>query len=298
MSPQSTNLCILPSRILLATDLKDLSQTLPIAISEAQKCKAKLKLIHVLSDGKNNSRVIDRESAKPSAESTLERAARDAWNSGVMCSWVVRTGPIPDAIWDEVAAWRPDRIVIGSHNSYKSRYLVLGSVTEVVLRESEIPVLVVGPAVRLGNGRPSGRTRILFATPLNRESRAVTESALEYAQIHQSDLTMLHVIPDIVKAHPSTSRVQAYAEHRFQETLSNIDPDIVKPDCMIERGHVVETILRVAKEGRFDLILMGTVSGSSFRRDIMPGTAYGVICKASCPVIVLKEAFSRISVAS
>jgi nucleotide-binding universal stress UspA family protein len=188
-----------------------------------------------------------------------------------------------------VQEWKADRVVVGSHGPRKFRQELLGSVAESIFREVNIPVLAIGPTVQPSSRQLSERRRILLAIALDRQSRAISESVVRFARIHHADLTMLHVIPEIAEAHPSALRIRAYAESRFQQILSGINGEMLPVSCMIEKGPVVETILRVASQGHFDLILLAGVSGSSFRTDIMPGTAYGVICGAPCPVLVLKE---------
>jgi nucleotide-binding universal stress UspA family protein len=295
MSLQVGNISTLPSRVLLATDLTDLEHTLPVAIDHALKCKAELKLIHVLPDvntsDTNPSLIVqgDRDGVEGYARTVLEDAAKKAREAGVQCAWTMRTCRVADTIRQVVQEWSPDHVIIGSHGAQKAQQELLGSVAESIFREIEVPVLAIGPVVQHDGKFLSKDTRVLFATALNRESRAVAEAVLEFAKIHQADLTMLHVLPEVAKAHPSASRVRSYAERMFHEILSGIGAEETRPACMIERGQVVETILRVAGQGKFDLILLGAVSGASFRREIVPGTAYGVISRASCPVLVLKE---------
>ncbi len=188
-----------------------------------------------------------------------------------------------------VKHWKADRVIVGTHGIQKFQQELLGSVVEPILREVDVPVFAVGPAARYAGKFRSAKTRILLATELDRESRSIANSVLEFASIYHAELTMLHVIPNVPEAHPSVTRVHAYAEHIFQEILSGLSVDEPRPSCLIERGEVVETILHIATTGRFDLIFLGTISGSSFHEEIMPGTAYRVMCRAPCPVLVLKE---------
>lgn len=308
MLSQAGHICFLPARVLLATDLTDLKQILPVAMEYVLKYRAELKLIHVLPDIRTPDAdpyllaPADREAAQHDPEAILNDAVKTATKAGVKCSWLTRTGQVADTIRQVVQEWNPDRVIVGSHGAQKFQQKVLGSVAESIFREIEVPVFAIGPGPLRGKWPSAKRPHILFATALDRESRAVSESVLECARIHQADLTMLHVIPDVAKAHPSAVRVRAYAERMFEEILAGASAESPRPSCMIERGQTVETILRVARRGHFDLILLGAVSGSSFRREITPGTAYGVICQAPCPVLVLKDAFhlgmTRMSVAS
>ncbi|MBB6143535.1 nucleotide-binding universal stress UspA family protein [Silvibacterium bohemicum] len=292
MPAQSGRIHILPSRILLATDLTDLKQILPEGVDYALRCKAAIKLIHVLSDlsAPDPGRVVpdDGENARQRAEKILEEAAKKTREAGVKCTWVVRSGPVTPAIVRMVKEWRADRVMVGSHGPRKFRQEILGSIAQSIFREIDIPVLAIGHAARRGM-QPSMQRRILLATALDRQSRSIAESAVRFARIHHAELTMLHVIPEIAEAHPSAIRIRSYAESRFKEILSSIAGEIPPVSCMVETGSVVGTILRIAGQGRFDLIILAGVSGASFRTDIMPGTAYGVICGAPCPVLVLNE---------
>jgi nucleotide-binding universal stress UspA family protein len=292
----TANICTLPARVLLATDLTDLKQMLPVAIEYSLRYKAELKLVHVLPDLRATDidpsllGHADRETGQQHAEAFLADAVKAATKAGVKCSWLTPTGPVAETLGQVVREWNPDRVIVGSHGSQKLQQKLLGSVAESIFREIQVPVFAINPGALRGKWPPAKRPRVLFATALDRESRALTAWVLECARIHQADLTMLHVIPDVVKAHPSAVRVRAYAERIFEEILSDdVSAESPRPSCMIERGRTVETILLVARRGRFDLIILGAVSGSSFRQEIIPGTAYGVICEAPCPVLVLKD---------
>lgn len=298
MPAQPGRIYNLPSRILLATDLTDLKQILPEGIDYALRCKASLKLIHILPEITTPDPGLPQvlpdagETARQCAERTLEEASKTAKDAGVKSTWILRSGPVTPTIVQVVQEWRADRVVVGSHGPRKFQQELLGSVAESIFREVDIPVLAIGPAVHYGRQPPKKR-RILLATALDRQSLAIAESVVRFARIHHADLTMLHVIPEVAEAHPSALRIRSYAENRFQEILSNMSRDYPPVSCQVETGSVVETILRVASQGHFDLILLAGVSGSSFRTNIMPGTAYGVICGAPCPVLVLKEGAYR-----
>ncbi len=288
-------ICTLPSRILLATDLTDLKNLLPVAIEYALKCKAALKLVHVIPDVSTPGSELDRpvlaegETTKQHAEKILAEATNEAKEAGVKCSSFVACGQVSRAIVRIVERWKADRVIVGSHGPRKLEQEVLGSIAESIFREVEIPVLAIGPYVQGLHSHASQANRILLATALDRDSVSVTTSVVRFAKIHQAELTMLHVIPEIAKAHPSALRISAYAERKFQEILSDISKELRPVSCMVESGPIVGTILRVAQQGDFDLIVLSGVSASSFRADIMPGTAYGVVCGAPCPVLILKN---------
>lgn len=305
MSSFTSDIPTPPSRVLMATDLEDLQHLLPVAIAHASNCKAELKLVHVLPDIRtpdvDPTLLVnaDPEAVRRYAETALENAAREARSAGVSCSWIARPGHVIPTLRELVREWSPDRILVGSQGPKKFGLDILGSVAEAVFREIDVPVIAIGPQFQRNEHSASQKARILFATALDRASRPITRSVVEFAKAHDAHLTLLHVMPVVTKAHPSTARARAYAEQMFHEILAEVGEKNLRPTCIIEFGPIIETIHRVAKSGRFDLIVLGAVSGAGFRREIMPGTAYGVLCGAPCPVMVLKEASDPIvSVAS
>jgi nucleotide-binding universal stress UspA family protein len=64
-------------------------------------------------------------------------------NSAVRVERAVREGPSTQAILEAAAEFRADLIVMGTHGRTGFRRLVLGSVTEEVLRKAPCPVLTV-----------------------------------------------------------------------------------------------------------------------------------------------------------
>jgi nucleotide-binding universal stress UspA family protein len=64
-------------------------------------------------------------------------------NSGVRVEPAVREGPASQVILEATAEFRADLIVMGTHGRTGFRRLVLGSVTEEVLRKAPCPVLTV-----------------------------------------------------------------------------------------------------------------------------------------------------------
>jgi len=59
-------------------------------------------------------------------------------------------------------------------------------------------------------------------------------------------------------------------------------------ETLLVEGHVVEEIIKTAKEGSFDLIVMGARGISKIREILLGSVSDGVIRNASCPVLVVK----------
>lgn len=62
----------------------------------------------------------------------------------------------------------------------------------------------------------------------------------------------------------------------------------VQVETLLKEGHVVQEILETAKEGEFDLIVMGARGVSKIREILLGSVSDAVIRNAPCPVLVTK----------
>jgi len=62
----------------------------------------------------------------------------------------------------------------------------------------------------------------------------------------------------------------------------------VQVEKILTEGHVVQEIIRVAKEGNYDLIVIGARGISRVREMLLGSVTDGVIHHVSCPVLVIK----------
>jgi nucleotide-binding universal stress UspA family protein len=89
----------------------------------------------------------DPAGARAAATAHAQAAAAQASSLGVEAAWRVWEGPTGDAILAAAAAEHVDLIVVGSHCRGAIGRLLLGSVSEYVIRHAQVPVMVVRPRV-------------------------------------------------------------------------------------------------------------------------------------------------------
>jgi nucleotide-binding universal stress UspA family protein len=286
---------IRPTRILLVTDLTDLERTLPVTIGQAKSYGAEILLAYVLPDFASPPAApsllvyAQPELHRQHGERILLAAAREAEAADVRCTWKISSGDVVEQIEAIIDEWKPGRVVVGSHGESKFCLGILGSTAERLFHRLEVPVLAIGPKVRSGSDRPLKGIRVLAPVSLTRQSRAVLSFAAEFAAAHDDEMTLLHVTPDMREEQLSEARIASFA----RQMLDDFVPASVgtrTPSCVVEIGQAIETILKYATQGGFDLILLGSVSSSTFLPKLVPGTAYGVLCGAPCPVLILKQA--------
>lgn len=62
----------------------------------------------------------------------------------------------------------------------------------------------------------------------------------------------------------------------------------IPADTLLKEGHAVEEILRTAREGRYDLIVIGARGLSTIKEILLGSVSHGVVIHARCPVLVVK----------
>jgi nucleotide-binding universal stress UspA family protein len=62
----------------------------------------------------------------------------------------------------------------------------------------------------------------------------------------------------------------------------------VEVETKLEEGHAVQEIIRVSKEGNYDLIVMGARGISKLREILLGSVSDAVMHHATCPVLVVK----------
>ena len=69
---------------------------------------------------------------------------------------------------------------------------------------------------------------------------------------------------------------------------NRIEADGVTVETLLKEGHTVQEILKTARDGEFDLIVMGARGISRIRELLLGSVSDGVIRNAPCPVLVTK----------
>jgi nucleotide-binding universal stress UspA family protein len=183
--------------------------------------------------------------------------------------------------------------VMGTHGRTGLNKAVFGSSAEEVFRRANVPVLTIGPAVRMG-GHNGGRFHcVLFATDFNAVSNTAALYAASLAQENHSRLVLLHVLPAPKpgKASKAVELSVAEALHRVEHLLPPDAELWCRPEPMVEHGKPGAQIRAVADRCGADLIVLGvrgmdTLSGIATR--VERATAYEVAAHAHCPVLTVR----------
>lgn len=194
-----------------------------------------------------------------------------------------------------------DLIVLGTHGLSGFQHLVLGSVTEKVLRRAACPVLTVPPRASAAR---SQFTRILCAVDFSDCSQQAVTFAATLARQSAATLSLLHVIewPWHESAIPETvgvtvAQAQAMADYRryletgAAERLAAIGAAAM-PDRQVSTsvsfGRPYVELLDAARRTGADLIVLGVRGRGPVDLGFFGSTANHVVRSATCPVLTVR----------
>jgi nucleotide-binding universal stress UspA family protein len=221
-------------------------------------------------------------------------------NDGVALETRLLEGEPWRVIVDEAAARCADLLVLGTHGRSGFEHLLLGSVTEKVLRRVSCPVLTVGRLVPVTRRGPAFE-RILCASALLDDSTRAVEAALSLARENEAQVTLLHVVatlpgegaadvaPVIPNLGPLRESLVGQARAQLQAAVAPEERPILDVRDRVEIGTPWTEILRAATETQADLIVIGAHTHGAFGRMLFGSTANQVVRRATCPVLVVRE---------
>lgn len=135
--------------ILLATDLTGASrEATDRAVGLARQLEARLLIVNVLEKRRlSGSGAHERvDQARAERESALVKVVRGARDAGVKAEFLVWEGEPGDSISAAAEAEKADIVIVGTRGRSGAERLLLGSVSDHVVRHAECPVLVVRPS--------------------------------------------------------------------------------------------------------------------------------------------------------
>jgi nucleotide-binding universal stress UspA family protein len=231
--------------------------------------------------------------------SELQRLVAAAAATDIAVETVVRDGR-PDTVILELAAVLPaDLLAMGTHGRSGFDRLVMGSVTEKVLRKAACPVLSVPPRSRDESRAPVALKSILCPVDFSESSMEALQCAVSLAEESDGRLTVLHVA-DALSPHDlpvyelqNVAEFQAECDRRLRQRLANFVPGAARAYCTIEEhvtsGKPWREILRIAQELQAELIVIGVRGRSGADVMLFGSTTHHVVRQATRPVLTIRS---------
>lgn len=289
-------------RILCPVDFSEFSEwAYRHALSLARHFRAKLLVQHVVESWRHTSAWY----APPDGYEHLHQrlfddSQRQLWKfvnnfatRAIQPHCMVREGIAPDSILELAEAEHVDLIIMGTHGRRGFDRLMVGSVTERVMRQAPCPVLAVHRHRPLPNlvvpaeGQDSVCLgRILFCTDFSEHSRQALDYASMLASEYGSEILLVHVLESI----PDPAAIEQAlfaATDRLAKLIPLENCDAGKHRTAVRIGKPYEQIIALAVETQSDLALMGVHGSSAMDLSVFGSTTHRVIQLGPCPVLLV-----------
>jgi len=284
-------------RILCPTDFSEFSDmAFRYALSIAQHYRGKLFVEHVVESWQHPEAafvpahyyVEFRSHLLRKGQEELQKFVENHANNGIRPEPVVDQGIAADSILAFAEAQEVDLIVMGTHGRRGFDRLMVGSVTERVLRKASCPVLAVHKPSRdflsLREQDPIRLNRILFCTDFSENSRKALSHALSLTAEYNAELTLLHVLKDI----PGASIIdEAIALEQLDNLIPPEKPKAGRIRSVVRRGSAYEQIIQFSLETQPDIVIMAVRGHGSLNLAVFGSTTYRVIQLGPCPVLAV-----------
>ena len=278
--------------VLFATDFSQNSlAALPFAASIAQTFDSDLHLFHaVIPD--ESPMIVEADVRFARAHDEARRRMRDLARSSLLIDVKIGSEEVAhggiELLKKRIEEKRIDLIVVGTHGRTGFERILLGSFTEHLIRSAPCPVLTVGPRIKKGAEQEFRPKQVLFATDASADSFRALPYAILFAE-KRCELTLLHVLSG---AHERTPKADAFLALMRDGLHNTIPLETIRrcnPEIVIKFGDPVNRILEAAAERESELIVMGTRSSEIKKKQKCgAGVSYGVIVKATCPVLTVR----------
>jgi len=282
-----------PTSILCPTDFSPFSEmALQYAIAIARQYQARLHLIHAdtflppwqFTAHDVGMFVQQIEEARQATRRSLARYVEERTHGIEAEAHLIEDTPT-QAILNAAERYKADLIVMGTHGRGGLNRLLLGSVTEKVVRQARVPVIVVREPLQeaVTAQEPGIPHKILCPVNFTQTAYEALQLATSMAAQFDARLTVLVAEEDKQKK-PSTPEEirKRLCAGVSEETLSRCHLEMT-----VRQGNAAEEIIRHAQEEKTDLIIIGGQRTTFFEGIVMGSTTVRVMRHAPCPVLIV-----------
>lgn len=265
-------------RILVPTDGSAESEAVfPAIMPLVRAYGAEVVVLYVASDPEGSPEPPERVSG---ALSALKAA-------GVRVSLEVREGEPWEEILRTAKSDRADLVALSTHGRGGLSRVIVGSVTEQVLRGSSGPVLVTRPGTVVHDWK-----KIVVALDGSLRSELVLQDAERLARKLGASIDLLGVQLPVMTIGLEVTPVVFPAENPLpylESVARRLEYQGVRVHAVAAEGSAHEAILRHVARSRADLLCMTTHGRTGLVRLLLGSVAEGVLRKATCPVLLRRS---------
>jgi nucleotide-binding universal stress UspA family protein len=213
---------------------------------------------------------------------------------------IVKAGEVRQELLGIIDDKEIDLVVMGSRGRSYFERMLLGSVTERILRKVHVPILTVShvdPEKEIHVPGPVPIQRVIYATDLLEGSESGLEFSLRFARGLEANMTVVHVLQPLDTSIPAaeiagyvpdySAVARAQCAERMSRMVALVSDGRVPITTVLADGVPYEAINRTAVDNKADLIILNLQGKSRLERALLGTTAERVIRTATVPVLSL-----------
>ncbi len=174
-----------------------------------------------------------------------------------------------------------DLVVIGNRADTQSERYSLGSVTEKVARHAECPVLIVKKKPKV--------QKLLTAVDGSKHADKALEFGALLAKVYSANLALVHVEEDKlirIGGPQVVNCLGTVGECILKDAATKVQG--VSFDKVLEYGSPAEVIIKFAKKGNVDVIVVGSRGLSSVKRYLLGSVSDDISMHARSSVLIVR----------
>ena len=228
----------------------------------------------------------------------LRRALDEAGAGTLDVSLAGEAGDAVATIVDQAVVLAADLLVMGTHGRSGFDRLLLGSVTEKVLRKAPCPILTVPPHAPATAPADVAFKRVLCPVDFSPSSLQAFGFAVDLARQANGSITVLHAIEWLNDEEPRAHArfdVPEYRRHliedahkRLQALLAEEPRTRCETEDIVVAGRAYREILKSAAARETDLVVMGAQGRGGVGLALFGSTTQQVVRGAPCPVLTVR----------
>jgi nucleotide-binding universal stress UspA family protein len=291
------------NRIICATDFSDFSnRTVNYGIALAREFEAKLYVCHVI-DLSSVAIYGEFQLDPVGLQNRIMKDAREQLEELIgqqHKEWepLITVGHTADEISRIVEEKNIDLVITATRGRSGLKRLILGSVTERLMRTLRCPLLVVHSPDKefiSTDDHEININRILVGCDFSPDSSLAFEYGLSLAQEFESELHLAHVIESAAYQElqktdtPVETEIQQEIHSRLIQKLQDMVPEEArnwcKPQTSLIEGRSYEELVKYAEKHDIGMIVLGARGLGLVKSLLLGSTTDRVIRRAPCPIL-------------
>jgi nucleotide-binding universal stress UspA family protein len=236
--------------------------------------------------------VEDHADAERSIPSALDTLGAELQAIGVECETKLRRGHAAEQILDEAAEWQADLIVIGQLGQRGLTRFIMGGTATRIVQYARCAVLLV-------KGQRPGLRKMLACTGGGRPGLRDVEMAGQLAAQTGAEVTVLHVMSQVALTEKGYwPELEAPAKDLIGQgtregqhlaiALQTLQTLGVNCAAKVRHGLVVDEITAEARDGNYDLLVIGAHVAHGLNRWLLDDVTAHVLEETQVPVLVVR----------